>query len=127
MCSSVEREYLDTHPYNIEELFKSAQEKLVSKVLVAAFKDSLSSDIWDDKDGNSISPYTVLSFPERAPKHIMSIFKADLTHPIIVAQSNFDVLDGLHRLCLSILLKQPSIDIQIVNIYDLILNIGNGE
>lgn len=66
------------------EMFNSAQEKLVSKVLVAAFKDSLSSDIWD------------CSFvPER---HIMSIFKADLTHPNIVAQSNFDVLDGLHRL-----------------------------
>jgi hypothetical protein len=66
----------------------------------------LSSKFWDDKYGNDISPYKFLAHPEKAPYHINAINNADLDYPLIASKSNLDVLDGLHRLCKSILLKK---------------------
>ena len=104
--TSEERNYLDAHPYKIEQLWDSAKNKPIINLPISAFEDSLSSKFWDDKDGNDISPYEVLDNPEKAPYHIQAIKKADLNYPLIVSKSNLDVLDGLHRLCKSILLKK---------------------
>ena len=122
--TSKEREYLDTHPYKIEQLCNIAKDKPVLKLSISIFNKSLSSKFWDDKDGNDISPYEVLDNPEKAPYHIKVINNANLDYPIIVAKSNLDVLDGLHRLCKSILLKNKYIHVQKINITDLEKSIG---
>ena len=122
--TSTEREYLDTHPYKIEQLCNIVKDKLIIKLPITIFNKSLSSKFWDDKDGNDISPYEVLDNPEKAPQHIKVINNANLDYPIIVAKSNLDVLDGLHRLCKSILLKNKYIHVQKINITDLEKSIG---
>ena len=122
--TSNERDYLDSHPYKIEQLWKSAKDKPIIKLPISSFNNSLSSKFWDCKDGNCISPCEVLNNPEKAPYHIKAIKKADLKYPLIVSESNLDVLDGLHRLCKSIKLKKKYIFVQKVNINDLKKNIG---
>ena len=122
--TSKEREYLDTHPYKIEQLCNIAKDKPIIKLPITIFNKSLSSKFWDDKDGNDMSPYEVLDNPEKAPYHIKVINNADLDYPIIVAKSNLDVLDGLHRLCKSILLKNKYIHVQKINMTDLEKSIG---
>jgi len=122
--TSKERDYLDTHPYKIEQLWKSAKDKPIINLPISAFKNSLSSKFWDDKDGNDISPYEVLDNPKKAPYHIKAINNADLDYPLIVAKSNLDVLDGLHRLCKCILLKKKYVNVQKINVSDLKKSIG---
>ena len=122
--TSKERDYLHTHPYKIEQLCNIAKDKPIIKLSITIFNKSLSSKFWDDKDGNDISPYEVLDNPEKAPYHIKAINNADLNYPIIVAKSNLDVLDGLHRLCKSILLKNKYINVQKINMTYLEKSIG---
>ena len=122
--TSNERDYLDSHPYKIEQLWESAKDKPIIKLPISAFKNSLSSKLWDDNEGNDISPYEVLDNPEKVPHHIKAIKKADLKYPLIVSESNLDVLDGLHRLCKSIKLKKKNIFVQKVNLNDLKKIIG---
>ena len=122
--TSEERDYLDAHPYKIEQLWDSAKNKPIINLPISAFRDSLSAKFWDDKDRNDISPYEVLDNPEKAPYHIQAINKADLNYPLIVSESNLDVLDGLHRLCKSILLKKKNIDVQKISVSDLKKSIG---
>ena len=117
--TSKEREYLDAHPYKIEQLWNSAKNNPIINLPIDAFEDSLKSKFWDDKEGNDISPYEVLANPEKAPYHIRAINKADLNYPLIVSKSNLDVLDGLHRLCKSILEKKTNIDVQKISVSDL--------
>jgi hypothetical protein len=117
--TSKEREYLDAHPYKIEQLWESAKNKDIINLPISDFNISLSSKFWDDKDGNDISPYEVLANPEKAPYHIEAIKNADLNYPLIVAKSNLDVLDGLHRLCRSIQLRNENINVQKVSVDDL--------
>ena len=73
-----------------------------------------------DKTGdNLVSPLTVLNFPKIAPRETKLIKKSNLDYPIIVSETNLDVLDGLHRLCKSIQLGNTEIKVQKVNIDDL--------
>ena len=122
--TSNERDYLDLHPYKIEQLWECAKDKPIIKLPISSFNNSLSSKFWDCKDGNCISPCEVLDNPEKAPHHIKAIKKADLKYPLIVSESNLDVLDGLHRLCKSIKLKKKNIFVQKVNLNDLKKIIG---
>uniref|UniRef100_A0A6C0B879 ParB/Sulfiredoxin domain-containing protein n=1 Tax=viral metagenome TaxID=1070528 RepID=A0A6C0B879_9ZZZZ len=122
--TSVERNYLDTHSYKIEQLWECAKNKPIINLPISAFNNSLSSKYWDDKEGNDISPYEVLANPKKAPYHIEAINKADLNYPLIVSESNLDVLDGLHRLCRSILLQKTNIDVQKISVSDLKKCIG---
>ena len=89
--------------------------KPIIKLPITIFNKSLSSKFWDDKDGNDISPYEVLDNPEKAPYHIKAINNADLDYPIIVAKSNLDVLDGLHRLAKSVILKRKTINVKYIS------------
>ena len=122
--TSNEREYLDAHPYKIEQLWQSANNKAIINLPISDFNNSLSSKFWDDKEGNDISPYEVLANPEKAPYHIQAINNADLNYPLIVSESNLDVLDGLHRLCKSIIFKKKNIDVQKISVSDLEKSIG---
>ena len=110
---------MDKHSYKIEQLWKYVENKPIMELPISVFNNSLSSRFWDDKDGNSISPYEVITNPQKAPQHIKIINNVDLYYPIIVSESNLDVLDGLHRLCKSLLLEKKYINVQKINISNL--------
>jgi hypothetical protein len=54
--TSKERDYLDAHPYKIEQLWESAKNKSIINLPISDFNNSLSSKFWDDKYGKDISP-----------------------------------------------------------------------
>jgi hypothetical protein len=122
--TSDERIYLNSHPYKIEQVWEAAKNKRVTRLPIKVFKNSLTAKYWDDINGKDISPYEVLINPKRAPYHADAIIKADLTYPLIVSESNLDVLDGLHRLCKSIILNLKTVKVQKVSVNDLEKKIG---
>lgn len=122
--TSKERKFLNSHPYKIKQVWAAAKEKPEIKLPISAFKKSLSSKFWDDKNGGDISPNEVIANPKKAPYHIKAMNKADLKYPLIVSKSNLDVLDGLHRLCKSKQLGRQEVKVQKVSVSDLKKKIG---
>jgi len=116
---SAERRFLDSHPYEIQNLWKIAEKKITIMVPVHMLETSHKKKYWINKHGQPISAFEVLKYPTLAPFHNNQSEKANLDFPIILAASNLDVLDGLHRINKSIQLGQTDIKAQFVSVSDL--------
>lgn len=116
---SVERSFLNSHPYKIEKLWDVAKKKPIILIPLKTLDISHKKRHWTCKLGHPISAFEVLQNPSRAPLHVQKTEKADLAYPIILAASNLDILDGLHRLNKSIILGKTNIKAQLVSLNDL--------
>ena len=123
---SAERRYLDSHEIDIKKLWKIAADKPVLVLPLTVFKAIHKKKYWSCKLGEPISAYEVLQDPSRAPEHVKKTQKADLSFPIILAESNLDILDGLHRLNKSMALGRTEIKAQLISLRDLELCFGVG-
>ena len=116
---SSERQFLNAHPYEIKNLWKIAENKPVIDIPHKTLEISHKTRHWTCKLGRPISAFEVLHNPARAPEHAKKIDEASLVYPIILAASNLDILDGLHRLTKSMKLGQTFIKVQLVSVSDL--------
>lgn len=117
---SIERTFLDSQmDSQIKKLWKIAENKPVIDIPVKTLEISHKKRHWACKLGKPISAFEVLQNPSRAPEHAKKTEKASLDYPIILAASNLDILDGLHRLNKSILLGRTDIKAQLVSVSDL--------
>ena len=116
---SIERKWLDTHSHKISVLWEIASNKAVLDVPINLLLTSHKKKYWTCKDGKPISAFEVMEDPTRAPKHVEKTKEASLEYPIILAESNLDILDGLHRLNKCLQLGRADIKAQLVGIDDL--------
>ena len=116
---SAERRFLDSHPYEIKNLWKIAENKPIIDIPHKTLEISHKKRNWTCKLGQPISAFEVLQNPARAPGHAKKIEIARLDYPIILAASNLDILDGLHRLNKSMKLGRRDIKAQLVSVGDL--------
>jgi len=116
---SAERRFIDSHPYEIKKLWEIAKNKPILAVPVQLLDQSHKKRHWKGKHGRPISAYEVFQNPAFAPDHARQTEEADLSYPIILAASNLDILDGLHRLNKCLKLGKTDIKAQLVSVKDL--------
>ena len=116
---SIERTFLDMHSHKISVLWDLASSKPIMTIPIHLLLTSHKKKYWTCKYGKPISANEVLNDPTRAPEHVQKTKEANLEYPIIVAESNLDILDGLHRLNKCLQLGKAHIKAQIIGIDDL--------
>lgn len=119
---SAERQFLDSHSYEVKNLWKIAANKPIIEIPHTTLETSHKKRHWTCKVGKPISAFEVLQNPARAPDHAKKVDHANLDYPIILAASNLDILDGLHRLNKSMKLGRKDIKAQLVSLNDLKIN-----
>ena len=119
---SAERRFLDSHSYEVKNLWKIAENKPIIEIPHTTLETSHKKRHWTCKVGKPISAFEVLQNPALAPDHAKKVDNAKLDYPIILAASNLDILDGLHRLNKSMKLGRREIKAQLVSVGDLKIN-----
>lgn len=108
---SVERTFIDTHlPFPIARLWAIAHHVPVELVPIQHFVRIFTEHYWE----NGVTPMSVMQSGIPAD-HARRISCADLSYPLIVAP-NFDVLDGIHRLCRAWTTGVQLVPVQVVSI-----------
>jgi hypothetical protein len=113
---SRERRLLNARPFDIRQLWTAVEDQPTLVLPITTFRASLAAKLWEIEDGSYVSPNEVLADLTVAPWHARAISRVDLRYPIIIADSNHDVLDGLHRLCRSVQLGKTTIRAQTVSL-----------
>jgi hypothetical protein len=116
---SAERRFLDSHSYEIKNLWKIAENNPIIDIPHKALNISHEKRHWTCRLGRPISAFEVFKNPALAPEDAKKVDNANLEYPIILAASNLDILDGLHRLNKSMKLGRSDIKAQLVSVGDL--------
>lgn len=104
----------DNNIYSVDMMFVWIHSnKPKAKILqVDRLIHMLESKRWGDPrivgDSGRYSPIDVLREPEKYPEDYVRIQNADLKYPIII-DTNGDIVDGIHRLTKTYLLKRKTI------------------
>lgn len=115
---STERVFLNSNPYQIESLWALTESFPVLQIPTNLLLPTLYVPYWTEA-GCPISAMDLLRRPSISPMHMTLINECDLEFPIILAASNLDVLDGLHRICKSIMLGRVKVSARFVGIREL--------
>lgn len=119
--------------YDVEKLWKLAKSLPVESMEISRLEPILDAELWEE-NGEVITPKQVLANPESAPRHTKAIRNADMTHPVLIFDTehglyshlrrsdnfnikipgDYDVLDGLHRICHAIFRTRKHIKIQLI-------------
>lgn len=95
--------YCDEHGfYWVRDMVALCQHKAVQQVPLGTLQHNMGYCCW-----SSGEPHRIMrdQDPERYTRHKQRIANADLAYPLIVTSDNYDVLDGMHRLCRAIQLN----------------------
>jgi ParB-like chromosome segregation protein Spo0J len=79
------------------------------KLWVSDLSKHLEYQSWEDRDGVKYSAIDVIHEPEKYVEDMERILRADMQYPII-ADSNGDIVDGMHRLTKAHIEGQETID-----------------
>jgi hypothetical protein len=85
--------------YLVRDMVKVCQDKEVRSVPLTKVIHNLSYQCWSDKDNLGIMPWMVLT--DRGvnfARHERRIQEAELSYAIIITE-DYDIMDGMHRLC----------------------------
>jgi hypothetical protein len=96
--------------YDVRLLWKETENALVYDVSLNKLHHNLDKKYW------AITPRQLLKNPSLSPHHVRRVNISNLSYPILVYDNNgdLDILDGLHRLCKSILMKKETIQVKYV-------------
>ena len=117
--SSPVREYLDSNPYRIEDVWEAASNKPIRVVKLTDLSSTFTEKIWANDDGEDTSILEVLNAPEKSKTHIRMINDANLAYPILLAyktDGSYDVIDGMHRLAKIYQKKGSTVKAQVIDI-----------
>lgn len=104
--------------YSVDMMFAYLNNHPVTpiKVKVSDYWDVLKSNNWGDPVKNQLySAFDTINYPQKYPKDYQRIMNAQLAYPIIIAQSNNQIVDGIHRLAKAYLNDQKTILAYIFN------------
>ena len=107
--------------YDVNALWTKTKNTKTKRIYLNKIKHNLDKDLWTIvlKNGKEkyITPNQVIKNPHLSPQDAMKIINADLSYPIIVYDDNgdLDILDGLHRLAKSVMLRRKTIKVKYVS------------
>lgn len=110
----------DHGTYDVKKLWNKTKDIKTHKIYLNKIIHNLDKDLWTifiNKKAKYITPNEVIKNPYLSPYDFCKIMDADLSYPIIIYDDNgdLDVLDGLHRLAKSIILKRKTINVKYVS------------
>lgn len=90
-----------SHGYDQSELWEAANTKSIEHYEMEDVKHWVYTPCWSNKKNSFISIFQVINQPRRFPGHIRRIKEANVEHPLIVVEDEYDkygsILDGNHR------------------------------
>jgi hypothetical protein len=96
--------------YDLHLLWKETDNVIAYDISLNKLRHNLDKNYW------GITPRQLLIKPSLSPEHVRRVNTSNLLYPILVYDNNgdLDILDGLHRLCKSILMKKETIRVKYV-------------
>lgn len=91
--------------YDLHGLWKETENATIHDINISELEHNLDKLYW------TITPRQLLKKPSLSPEDVRRVNIADLSYPILIYDNNgdLDILDGLHRLCKSVLMKKETI------------------
>lgn len=109
----------DHGKYSVNKLWDKTKHVATRRINLDKVRQNLDKDFWTvfvNKKPTYITPNQVIKNPYVSPHDFCKIMNADLSYPIIVYDDHgdLDILDGLHRLAKSVILKRKTINVKFV-------------
>ena len=116
----VQKVFRDHGTYDVNKLWNKTKNIKTNKIDLDKIIHNLDIDLWTtfvNGKEKYITPKQVIKNPYVSPQDFCKIINADLSYPIIIYEDNgyLDVLDGLHRLAKSVILKRKTIKVKYVS------------
>lgn len=88
---------------SVKKLISATSNRRVEQVKVDCLRIFLSKKIWEEEEGQMLSPADLIENRMAYPKHWMRMVNAEMQYPILVWWPEgkaypADILDGMHRL-----------------------------
>ncbi len=106
--------------YDVNKLWNKTQNIKTNRIYLDKIIHNLDKVLWTifiKGKEKYVTPNQVIKNPYVSPNDFCKIINADLSYPIIIYDDNgdLDVLDGLHRLAKSVLLKRKTINVKYIS------------
>ena len=116
----VQKVFRDHGTYDVNKLWNKTKNIKTNRIYLDKIIHNLDIDLWTtfvNGKEKYITPKQVIKNPYVSPQDFCKIINADLSYPIIIYEDNgyLDVLDGLHRLAKSVILKRKTIKVKYVS------------
>ena len=102
----------DKYKYSVDKMIEYINEHKPPKIKLNV-KDLLFNLNWDSLE-NNVKPIDVIENPKKYKYEISRIERADMKYPIII-DSNYNIIDGVHRYIKHILKHKRKINVYIFN------------
>lgn len=107
----------DHGTYDVTKLWSQTKNAKIYKIRLREIRHNLDKKLWTiikNSKEKYITPNQVIKNPYVSPNDFCKIINANLSYPIIIHDNNgdLDVLDGLHRLAKTVILKQKTINVK---------------
>ena len=116
----IQKVWRDHGMYDVNKLWKKTKNIKINRIYLDKIKHNLDKELWTifiKGKKKYITPNQVIKNPWISPLDFCKIENADLSYPIIIYDDNgdLDVLDGLHRLAKSVILKRKTINVKYIS------------
>jgi hypothetical protein len=110
----------DHGTYDVNKLWNKTEDLKTHRIYLHKIIHNLDKDLWTifiNGKAKYITPNQVIKNPYLSTHDFCKIMNSDLSYPIIIYNSDgdLDVLDGLHRLAKSVILKRKTIKVKCVS------------